>query len=146
MRNNVQRLHDTIESVCPIDGVSVGNWGQAGTVRIDFDPTATDQQKSAAQQALASFDWSDAAEAAWEAAQNTSQTIGNLSATDPVPRAARAGCIALMASLDECRVKLNEIITTVNSKLGTSITTLAVGDTVEQALATVQAMIEAGQV
>ena len=51
----VAKLHEAIAAVCPIQGVSVGNAADKGTWRIDFDPAATQQQKTAAQAALAAF-------------------------------------------------------------------------------------------
>lgn len=59
------RLASVIGSVCPIHGVSIGQEGQAASVRIDFKLEATQQQRTAAQNALAAFDWSDAAQTAW---------------------------------------------------------------------------------
>lgn len=61
------RLYSTLSAVCPVDGVSIL---AAGGVRIDYGSAATAPQKAAAQAAVASFDWSDAAQAAWEALQN----------------------------------------------------------------------------
>lgn len=60
------RLDSTIRAVCPIDGVSVGTPGDPATVRIDYRPEATTQQRAAAVSALAAFDWSQAAQTAWE--------------------------------------------------------------------------------
>ena len=56
------RLHQALAAVCPIDGVSGGQ----GAVRIDYRPEATQPQRDAALAALAAFDWSDAAQQAWE--------------------------------------------------------------------------------
>lgn len=64
--DSTQRLTSTILAVCPIAGVSGTNTKDSSKIRIDFDPIATDQQKDAAQAVLQSFDWSDAAQAAWE--------------------------------------------------------------------------------
>lgn len=49
-------LTKAVHAVCPIVGVSIGSVGDKGTWRIDFDPTATDAQKAAAQAALNAFD------------------------------------------------------------------------------------------
>lgn len=68
---NPERLRATVAAVCPIVGLSVT--GQQVT-RIDYAPGATDQQKAAAQQAAASFDWSDAAEQAWLESQQPERT------------------------------------------------------------------------
>lgn len=60
-----ERLHTVIASVCPIDGLGVNNVEEK-SVRIDFTAEATQGQRDAANAALASFDWSDAAQNVWE--------------------------------------------------------------------------------
>lgn len=60
------RLDSLIRPVAPIDGISVGTPGDSSTVRIDFRDDATPQQRAAARAVVDSFDWSDAAHAAWE--------------------------------------------------------------------------------
>lgn len=57
------RLHETIAAVCPIDGVSGGT---QGNVTIQYAAGATAPQRAAADAALASFDWSDNAQTAWD--------------------------------------------------------------------------------
>lgn len=49
-------LHKALSNVAPIKGVSIGIRGDKSTWRIDFDPSATSQQQSAAQSILSSFD------------------------------------------------------------------------------------------
>ena len=61
MNSTLLRLHEAIAAVAPIEGVS----GSQGNVKIDFRPTATPQQRAAAQAVVASFDWSQAAHDAW---------------------------------------------------------------------------------
>jgi hypothetical protein len=61
----IDRLDETISAVCPISGVSVGTLGDSASVRIDFKDSATQQQRTAARDALAAFDWSEAADTAW---------------------------------------------------------------------------------
>ena len=51
-----QALSRAIASVCPIDGVSVGDWGDRDTWRIDYSDDATDEERDAADTALAEFD------------------------------------------------------------------------------------------
>lgn len=63
--NHRMRLHQSVESVCPIDGIG----GTNQLPRIDFKPEATPEQRAAAQAVVDSFDWSDAAQTAWEEAQ-----------------------------------------------------------------------------
>jgi hypothetical protein len=67
--NATRRLDAALSAVCPILGVSVGTPGDTSTVRIDYDPSATAPQRTAAATALAAFDWSDAAQSAWEKQQ-----------------------------------------------------------------------------
>lgn len=67
-----------MRAVCPLEGVSVGKSGDSSTVRVDYRADATDQQKEAAQAALASFDWSDAAQDAWQEQQDRSRAIAAL--------------------------------------------------------------------
>lgn len=49
-------LHDAIAAVCPIAGVRIGDWANKATWGIDFDSSATAQQKTDAQTALTNFD------------------------------------------------------------------------------------------
>lgn len=44
-----------ISTMCPVDGLSVGNMADTATWRIDFAPHATAEQKAAAQAVLAAF-------------------------------------------------------------------------------------------
>lgn len=68
--SKIQRLDATIRALAPIDGVSVV--GQTAT--ISFQAAATQPQRDAANAALASFDWSDAAQVAWEDVQAPERT------------------------------------------------------------------------
>ena len=61
----VTRLTGTVAAVCPVHGVSIGTPGVSASVRIDFADGATAQQRAAAQAAVESFDWSDAAHQQW---------------------------------------------------------------------------------
>lgn len=49
-------LHEAVSAVCPIDGVSVGDWGDRATWRVDFADEATIEQKVAAQSVVDGFD------------------------------------------------------------------------------------------
>lgn len=51
-----ERLHEALETVAPIAGVSVGVKEDKQTWRIDFKPEADAGQRAAAQAALAAFD------------------------------------------------------------------------------------------
>jgi hypothetical protein len=50
------RLAKVIAAVCPIQGVAVVDPNDRATWRIDFDPSATDAQRQAAQAVLSAFD------------------------------------------------------------------------------------------
>ena len=82
------RLHKTISTVCPIDGVSVGVPGDLNTVRIDFANNATLVQRAAAQVALDSFDWSLAADVTWGTRQAVFGGVGRIqgvgTSSDPI--------------------------------------------------------------
>jgi hypothetical protein len=53
----VLRLDAAVRAVCPaIDGVSIGNWADRGTWRVDFQPAATAPQRAAAANVIATFD------------------------------------------------------------------------------------------
>ena len=59
------RLSESVASVCPIVGVSIGRKGQPETCAIQFAPEATAPQRAAAAAALAAFDWSQSTHDAW---------------------------------------------------------------------------------
>jgi len=77
------KLHEAIAKVCPITGVSIGNVNNKGTWRIDFDQAATQQQKDAAQAALAAFDVA-AADAAEQAIKDRREAVTNAARADAV--------------------------------------------------------------
>ncbi len=56
MKTNIERLHELIASLAPIDSVSIGRWNDKETWRIDFKEEATDEQKQLAQTTLENFD------------------------------------------------------------------------------------------
>ena len=59
------RLQESIDAACPGANVQL----RAGVYSLDFAGTETEQQRTAAQAALAAFDWSQAAHDAWEVAK-----------------------------------------------------------------------------
>lgn len=64
----LNRLFNTLSAVCPVVGVgplSPNTTAGPGNARIDYASAATDPQRTAAQAALAAFDWSQAAHDAW---------------------------------------------------------------------------------
>ncbi|HWB13418.1 MAG TPA: hypothetical protein VG826_29605 [Pirellulales bacterium] len=139
-----QRLHDALAAACPIDGVSVVTPGDNATVRIDYASSATDAQKTAAQSALASFDWSDAAQAAWELAQNQSQAGTLVQATDAIPIAVRALGQACLTVDNELAAAIGQLIANqaaIAAKVGATITTITPPPQIP--LATAQANVAA---
>lgn len=69
------RLHQALAAVCPILGVAIQAEGSGS---FQADPSATAAQRSAAQSALASFDWSAAAEQNWIVQQQRDAATTNL--------------------------------------------------------------------
>ncbi len=51
-----ESIHRSISAACPIDGVSIGSPMDKATWRIDYSPSATPAQKSAAQGVVAALD------------------------------------------------------------------------------------------
>lgn len=81
------RLDATLRGHAPILG-SAG--GKDGPLRVDFAPEATPAQRSAALAAAAAFDWSDAAQLAWERAASANAAVTDfLSGTNPAAVAVR---------------------------------------------------------
>jgi hypothetical protein len=52
MKTFAQEVHEAIEAVCPIVGVSIGDKADKSTWRIDFADNATEEQRAAAQVVL----------------------------------------------------------------------------------------------
>ena len=95
----IDRLTDTIAAVCPIHGVS----GTTNT-RIDYRDEATPEQRTAAQSALAAFDWSQAAHDAWLLAKQRSAAVADLNASrDEAIMAARAATLATLGEVNALR-------------------------------------------
>lgn len=73
------RLNDAILSACPgLVRLSVPDGGGKPVVEFVADKTATDEQRKAADAALAAFDWSDEAQSAWELEQTRNAALGGL--------------------------------------------------------------------
>lgn len=53
---NIATLHAAVAAVCPILGVSVGNWADKTTWRVDYAAAATVQQQTAAAGVVTAFD------------------------------------------------------------------------------------------
>lgn len=85
--SHIERLTEAVASVCPIHGIQGGT---QATAAIDYNPEATTEQRAAAQTALAAFDWSDAAQAAWERGKRREAAVALLNSSDPTMVAVRA--------------------------------------------------------
>jgi hypothetical protein len=70
MSTTAERLLSTLRAVAPVSDIGIGTRGDPSSVRVSYSSTPTPSQGSAVASALASFDWSDAAQATWELAQN----------------------------------------------------------------------------
>lgn len=57
----INRLHDALAAVCPIDGVSIGRWDNRETWRLDAKPEATQEQITMARGIMVLFEpWAEA--------------------------------------------------------------------------------------
>lgn len=55
-KRNLAVLHDAINKICPIDGVSIGRIDDKKTWRVDFKSEVTKQQQKDVEAIIASFD------------------------------------------------------------------------------------------
>lgn len=108
--NHSERLTSTIAAVCPIHGISGGT---PATVRLQYTDAATAEQRAAAEAALAAFDWSTEAQAAWERDKRRAAAIEMLNSKEPAMVALRAFAALVISRLQ-----------TVMSGLGIPVTSL----------------------
>lgn len=125
----------------PVDRVTLTGPDSA---EVTYMPGATPEQVAAGAAALAAFDWSDAAESAWLEGLRRADAKAILTAGDPMPTATRAGCLALMLSLQECRAKVNELIAAAKAGDVSGVEPLVTGDSFAAALEQVAQLIDAG--
>lgn len=83
----IVRLTDAVSAVCPIHGIQGGT---QSTAQIDFKDEATTEQRAAAESVLAAFDWSDAAQVAWERKKRRDAAVALLNSSEPTMIAVRA--------------------------------------------------------
>lgn len=100
------RLYSAVAAAAPTHGVSVGVAGDPTTVRVDFAPGATDAQRAAAAAVVAGFDWSDAAQSAWEAGRSRADAATLIADFRAVPIAVRACMLVIHGSLNEIRARV----------------------------------------
>jgi hypothetical protein len=98
----IERLHATIGAVAPIQGLAVLSTSPVN-VRIDFAPEATAEQQTAAQAALAAFDWSPEADAAARLIEVRAAAEALVDGGDlnPLAMKARAALLLLVDELNE---------------------------------------------
>lgn len=111
MIEQATRLHAAVAAVCPIVGIGIGTPGDSATVKIAFAAAATGPQKTAAQAAVNAFDWSQAAEDAWEALQVPDRAtlhnaatgaLANIDTYLAVPSPTNAQVVAQVRLLSQC--------------------------------------------
>ena len=137
------RLHETIAAVCPIQSVSIIDVTvNPPTVGIIYEPTATDAQKAAAQSLLASYDFSAAADLAYERQKVRAAAKAALTdQDDPTQFSTRNTQRVIYASLVQTRMAVNQLIAWANT-MGANLTPLQ-NRTWAQALQAVRAQIDA---
>lgn len=84
---SVERLHELVSAVCPIRGVKIA---ADGTVSINFDNSATVEERAAGQSVADSFDTSPSAHATWERQKRRDAAVALLNSSEPTMIAVRA--------------------------------------------------------
>lgn len=139
---NILRLHRAVAFVCPkIHGISVGEWGNPLSVRIDFFQDATPLERTQAENAVRSFDWSQAAEDDWVQAQDKATARGGLQGGSPEFRLLRAILKDSVAQRQVMQSKINEVVARINSATGAGIGTLPV-DSLQDARDRVRSIVD----
>lgn len=77
--SQLERLTEAVAGACPIDGLFIGTPGVPASVRIDYRPEATPGEQAAAAVVVAAFDWSPAAQTAWEAQREIDTALAEMS-------------------------------------------------------------------
>lgn len=100
-------IHNAVSAVCPIDGVSIGNFSDKTTWKVQFSASATSAQKIAAQTAINNFDIAGAQQV-------------------EIDRKTRAGNIETEAGADQFMDRLrNATPDQIRTFIGTNVTDLA---------------------
>lgn len=84
--SHIERLTEAVAAVCPIHGIQGGT---QATATPDYKPEATTEQRAAAETALAAFDWSDLAQAAWGRQKRRDAAVALLNSSEPTMVALR---------------------------------------------------------
>lgn len=107
----LRRLEAGLAAVCPIHGIrppEAWDGASAAGVSIDFRPEAAPAEQAAAAAVLAAFDWTEQAQAAFEAAREKSRAAASLTGGDAETRRLRNALRVVFAALVETRQALNE--------------------------------------
>ncbi len=126
-------------------GVPIDTCSPAFPFTVTYLRPLSAAEQAHADAAIAAFDPSDAAQAAWEQARENAAAVAAIASRDAIARAARAGTLALMFSLQECRAKVNQIVAHLNAG-GANIALLETGTSVEEAFEQVAQLIASGGV
>lgn len=127
------------------NGVPVDTVSAAHPFAVTYQRPLSGEEQARADALIAAFDPSPEAQAAWEESRRLEQVKQTLTSQDPVPKAARAGLLALMLSLQECRAKVNEVVAWAGAQ-GATIAPLETGTTFDEAIDTVRMLLDAGVV
>ncbi len=127
------------------NGVPVDTCSPAFPFTVTYLRPLSAEEQAHAAAVVAAFDPSDVAQQQWEQQRENAAAVAAIASRDAVARAARAGTLALMFSLQECRAKVNQLVTWANAQ-GASIPLLETGTTVEEAFEQVAQLIASGGV
>lgn len=108
-----KRIQSTLEAACPIDGFSFDEETQSIT-NILFKVSSTAQQRTNATNAAASFDWSPAAQIAWQTLQDRSALLLSIIPQDLPAKRSRALMLLLLDELNLHALKINAILDAVD--------------------------------
>ncbi len=127
------------------NGIPIDTCSAAYPFTVTYLRTLTTEEQQQADTLIADFDPSEVAQQQWEQSRENQAAVNAIASRDAIARAARAGTLALMFSLQECRAKVNELLTWANAQ-GANITLLETGTSVEEAFEQVAQLIQAGAV
>lgn len=99
-----ERLLEWVQRVCPADAAYATRPGDPNGSQVQYAAAATLAQRRAGLDALASFDFSDAAQAAWAAGRAASAAVSNVAAAaDPAFTADRIILRYLCTAVNDVR-------------------------------------------
>src|SRR5437899_9565342 len=104
--DTLSRLYQTVQAVCPVVDISVGKLGDSTSVAFNPAPQATAAQQAQAQSAINTFDWSQAAQDAWQVQHDRGAAQTMLSATAAEAKLFRAVTSALLDEVNTLRAAM----------------------------------------